>query len=258
MKSPHFKQSDLDTNHFLSDGDKYAARRPTYPLALAKSLSNLCEGTQHALDVGCGTGQFSLLLAEYFDAVSATDPSASQITNAIQHPKVTYRCEPAECIGTPDTSVDLLTAAQAAHWFDLNAFYSEARRVLRPNGVIALISYGVPELSGQAGKLFHRFYWQDIHSYWPKGRMHVEQGYHTLDFPFDEIALEPIEIHRSWNLHDLLGYIETWSSIKKAKEAGAVNVVEKFKNELSDQWGHSEEIHDITWPIAGRVARWFG
>lgn len=255
MTSANPKSSHVATNHFLTNGEQYAARRPTYSLALAKVLATLCGRTEHVLDVGCGTGQLSLLLAEVFDTVTATDPSEAQIANVARHKSITYRRERAEKTSLANESVDLLTAAQAAHWFDLDTFYSEARRVLKPGGVLALVSYGVPELGGPARELLHKFYWQDIYRFWPTGRKHVEQGYRTLEFPFDEVAIPDLRIERTWDLEEFLGYVETWSAIGKARDAGAADVYERFKDELTSQWGRSSSKYLVTWPIAGRVTK---
>lgn len=165
MSQSNQASDDTPDNYFLESGDTYQARRPTYPTALMDKLVEYCTHTSHALDVGCGTGQLSVLLANYFDRVTATDPSQAQISNAVKHDSIDYQCESAEQISCANHSVDLVTVAQAAHWFNLDEFYDEAVRVLRPGGVIALITYGVPNISGPMEALFKQFYWQDIHQF---------------------------------------------------------------------------------------------
>lgn len=246
---------DSAKNPFEKGGSDYARFRPTWPQALADALAELCGSTRHALDVGCGNGQFSCLLANRFDRVTATDPSAEQIENAFQDPKVDYRQESAETIGLADDSVDLIVAAQAAHWFDLDAFYAEARRVACPGAVIALVSYGVPELDGEVGKRFHDFYWTEIFQYWPAARRHVEDGYATMPFPFPELAVPGIAIERDWTLGELLGYISTWSAAKAARKAGAQAVIDVFAEDLKRLWGPDETLRTVRWPINGRIGR---
>lgn len=241
-------------NHFRSGGAAYAASRPTYPPALAAELADRCARTEHALDVGCGSGQLSTLLAERFERVTATDPSETQIESANPHPRVTYRTEPAERIGLPNESVDLLTAAQAAHWFDLDRFYAEVRRVVRPGGVLALVSYGVPIMYGAIGARLDRFYWNEIHPYWPDGRHHVEQGYRTLTFPFAEESLPELWITREWSRPDLIAYIRTWSAVKRALNAEGADVVRDFERDLAGLWRDPSRREAIRWPIAGRVS----
>ncbi|MDB6136311.1 MAG: putative methyltransferase [Verrucomicrobiales bacterium] len=130
-------------DHFSHGSANYAAHRPTYPMALVDFLAGLCPARGHALDCGCGTGQLSVLLAERFDQVTATDASVSQIRQAQAREGVTYRTAEAGDSGLPDGCVDLVTVAQAAHWLDLDVFYKEVRRVAKPDAVIALITYGV-------------------------------------------------------------------------------------------------------------------
>src|SRR5689334_22090747 len=145
-------------DHFSSRSADYAAYRPTYPRAVADYLASLCPAPDVALDVGCGTGQLSVLLAENFRSVVATDASARQIESAVPHPRVDYRVAAAERSGLPDRSVDLVTAAQAAHWFDLPAFYAEVRRVGKAGAVLALVTYGVVQADPEVDPVIQRFY----------------------------------------------------------------------------------------------------
>jgi SAM-dependent methyltransferase len=242
-----------ERRHFEDGGANYARHRPTYPPELATSLAAECSATSHALDVGCGTGQLSILLTDYFDRVTATDPSRTQIANAKAHPRVTYRVETAEQIGLPNRSVDLVVAAQAAHWFDMSRFFAEAQRVARPGATLALVSYGVPKLSGPASSRFDDFYWHDIHHYWPAGREHVEREYRSLSFPFKERALPTLAIERTWSLPELKGYIRTWSATRRAIESGESELVNRGLAEIERTWGDPTNTHHISWPINGRL-----
>ncbi len=168
---------------------------------------------------------------------------------------MTYRVEAAERIGLPDASVDLVTAAQAAHWFDLGAFYAEVRRVARPDAVLALASYGVPTMDGPVGAMLDRFYWHDIHAFWPDGRRHVEAGYRTRAFPFCEESLPRLSITRDWSLDELTAYILIWSATKHAVAAGEGNIVTPFLHNLDEVWGAPERRLTVTWPVHARVAR---
>jgi ubiquinone/menaquinone biosynthesis C-methylase UbiE len=253
-KDSIFASSDRN-NHFLSGGAAYAASRPTYPAALADALVDRCVGKKHALDVGCGSGQLSVLLADRFDQVTATDPSEAQIKNVTKHQNVTYQTEPAERIGLPDASIDLITAAQAAHWFDLDAFYSEVRRVARPDSVLALISYGVPRMEGDVGDRLSNFYWRDIHRHWPEGRRHVEEGYQNLAFPFAELPFPVLWITRDWTFVQLVAYVRTWSAAKRAITAGETAIIDGFIRDLGTHWKRPEKTLRVTWPLVGRLAR---
>ncbi len=242
-------------NPFNAGGADYARHRPTYPPELAGFLAGLCDRPDHALDVGCGSGQLSCLLATVFARVTATDPSADQLASATACPGVTYRVGAAERIDLDDASVDLVTAAQAAHWFDHTRFYAEIRRVVRPGGGIALVSYGVPEMDGDVGARLHRFYWDEIHDHWPDERRHVENGYRSIAFPFAEQAPPDLAIVREWRLEDLAGYVGTWSAVRRATAAGAHALVGSFLDDLNKVWGAPERVRRIAWPVNVRSAR---
>lgn len=244
-----------DRRHFEQGGADYARHRPTYPAELAEALAALPDRPGHALDAGCGSGQLTRLLADHFRRVTGTDVSADQIAHAAPRPNVAYRVEPAERIALPDRSTDLIVAAQAAHWFDLDGFYAETRRIAAPGAALALISYGVPRLDGPAGGRFEQFYWGEIHPFWPEGRAHVEQGYAAMDFPFAETALPPLWIERDWSLADLAGYVGTWSAVRAAAKAGREGIAAGALADIAAIWGDPQTEYRITWPITGRVAR---
>ena len=128
-------------DHFSQVAAGYAAHRPVYPLELVQRLAALALTPELAWDAGCGSGQLSRQLADRFQRVVATDASAAQIAAAPAHPRIEYRVARAEASGLRARSVDLCVAAQAAHWFDLDRYYSEVRHVSRPGGVIALVTY---------------------------------------------------------------------------------------------------------------------
>ena len=163
-------------DHFSARSAEYAAYRPTYPRALVDYLAGLCERTEQALDAGCGTGQLAVLLADRFDHVIATDASAQQIEKAEAHERVEYRVAPAEQSGLTEQTVDLITAAQAAHWFDLPAFYAEARRVGKPGAILALVTYVVVQADPEIDPTIQHFYKDVVGPYWPPERRHVEEG----------------------------------------------------------------------------------
>lgn len=242
-----------NSRRFEDGGTAYARHRPTYPVQLAEALAAKCENRLHALDVGCGSGQLSVLLADHFNLVTATDPSEEQIANAEAKDNVDYLVEPAESISLADNSVDLIVAAQAAHWFDLDRFYEEACRVGTPTAMLALVSYGVPIVDGEPAEKFDTFYWQDIHRFWPEGRIHVQEGYRTLRFPFEESALPPLFIERHWSFAELEGYIRTWSAVKLAIKAGEAALVQRGLAEMAATWGPLDRERLVRWPIAARI-----
>jgi len=240
-------------NWFDQGGEAYAQFRPDYPPELATFLDSIAPDAGLALDVGCGNGQLTRQLAEHFAAVVGIDPSADQIANAAPHERIRYECAPAERLPLSDSCVSLITAAQAAHWFDLAAFYQEVRRVAVPGGVLALISYGVLELESDLAVRLRRFYCEEIGPYWPPERKLVDDGYRTLEFPFAEFAAPPLQIHRQWTLTELLGYISTWSAVRRAHAAGREDLLQVFADDLADAWGSAERRRPLQWPIKIRI-----
>jgi SAM-dependent methyltransferase len=244
----------VSNNYFREGGAAYALRRPTYPSSLTQALADLVSSRGLAVDVGCGTGQLSVALAEHFDRVIATDVSDDQIKHAETRANLEYRAEPAEKMSVASDSADLIVTAQAAHWFDLDRFYAEARRIAKEGAAIALISYGVPSLDSEVDPVFQNFYWNDLHRYWPPERKHVENGYASLHFPFDPIEFPATLMQRGWNLSQLLGYIETWSAVKQATESGNAELLASFRSALTEAWADPETVRVVRWPIAVRAA----
>lgn len=238
------------TNWFDQGGASYALYRPDYPNELAAALAAVAPDRLIAVDVGCGNGQFTRSLANHFDTVIGIDPSADQLAHAQAHDRVVYRCAPAESLPVENASVSLITAAQAAHWFDLPVFYAEARRVSAPGAVLALISYGVPRMDpGQINDRLAQFHDVDVGPYWPPERQMVENGYADIEFPFAPVAVPKLAIKRLWNAHELLGYAGTWSAVRRACEAGKDRTLVDFADDLLALWGHPDRKRCIIWLI---------
>ncbi len=242
-------------NWFSQGGQAYAAFRPQYPAAVAAYLASQVQATGLAVDVGCGSGQLTRLLAPHFAAVIGLDPSADQLASAVPAEGVTYHCAPAEDLPLADASADLVTAAQAAHWFDLPRFYAEVRRVGKKEGIIALVSYGVLTLEPEFNARLAHFYWNEIGAFWPPERRLVESGYSTLDFPFKESIPPPMEIRLSWDLAEFLGYLSTWSAVRHAREMGREDALLGFARDMTALWREPGVKRSVSWPIKMRVGR---
>lgn len=240
-------------NHFSDGGADYAAYRPTYPPALTDYLAGLVPRRGLAWECGCGSGQLTLLLAGRFDRVIATDASADQLAHAPAQPKVEYRCATAESSGLPDGVADLAISAQAAHWFDLPAYYAEVRRVARPGAIVAMVTYGLTVIDQKIDAVVGHFYANVVGPYWPPERIHVEQGYRSLPFPFEELEAPPLELRAEWPLAGLIGYIETWSAVRAMAKAEGRARIESFRGELADAWGPEANVRTIRWPLSLRV-----
>lgn len=244
------------TDHFGSVAESYAAHRPRYPSELFAWLASIAPAREAAWDCGAGNGQASVGLASHFRRVIATDASAAQIAQATPHPAVEYRVAPAEASGLPDESVDLVTAAQAAHWFDLPRFFAEARRVVRRDGVVALWSYnflstGIPAVDESVT----HFYAVTLGSWWAPERRLVEDGYRSIDFPFDELPAPRFHMSARWTLAQLLGYLRTWSAVDRYRRETGDDPVTPLGEALAAPWGDPVQAREIAWPLEFRVGR---
>lgn len=247
--------TDAFPDHFSKIASSYAQFRPRYPAALADFLAEIAPARELAWECGCGSGQLSVDLASRFERVIATDASAKQLAEAEPHPRIDYRCATAERSGLSSGIADAVVAAQAAHWFDLPAWYREVRRVAKPEAIVAAISYGNVVMEGDAGALVERFYGGLVGTYWSPHRRLVDEGYRDLPFPFEEIAAPPLEIRVEWDLASFQGYVETWSAVRALVEAEGRSRVESFAAELARAWGPEERIRTVRWPIAVRAGR---
>ena len=242
-------------DHFSVAASGYAAHRPVYPRSVAEALAARSPGRSRVWDAGCGSGQLSVVLADVFEKVVATDASAAQVAQAVQHPRVRYEVAPAEASGLPDASVDCAVAAQAAHWFDLDAYYREVRRVSRPGGLVALVTYAVLEVEPEVERLMAQFYWHTLDGHWPPERRLVEEGYRSLPFPFEPVEAPPLALEHRWNVEQLLGYVGTWSAVQSLKKAGRGEDLERFGAELRAAWGDPSRERLIRWPLSLRLGR---
>ena len=240
---------------FSGHSREYAEYRPAYPQALIDYLAELVTRRETAWEAGCGSGQFSIPLASRFERVIATDASAEQVRHAVAHPRVEYRVAPAEASGVPDATADLAVAAQAAHWFDLDGYYAEVRRVAKPDGIVALVTYGSTTIDALVDAIVHRFYSKTVGAYWAPARLHVEQGYRSLHFPFREITAPPFEMVAEWTVEQLTGYVETWSATRALLRAEGEAKVHAFRAELADAWGSGAATRTVRWPLAMRIGR---
>jgi SAM-dependent methyltransferase len=242
-------------DYFSQHASSYARYRPHYPPALFEYLASLPAEHDLAWDCGTGNGQAAAGLTPYFARVIATDASPEQISNAVPHEKVTYRVAPAESVGLDTASVDLVTVAQAVHWFDLPVFFGEARRALKPGGAIAVWAYGLSSITPALDPMVDRFYFETVGPYWPPERRLVDDGYRSLAFPFDEIEPPEFTIELSWTLADLLGYLRTWSPTRRFIEAHGRDPVDDLEGEVALAWGDPGKERPVRWPIFMRVGR---
>jgi SAM-dependent methyltransferase len=242
-------------DHFSGHATDYAKYRPGYPPELFAWLLSLTPEHQLAWDVGTGNGQAAVQLAQRFSSVVATDPSTEQIKNASEHSRVSYRVSPAEESDLLDTSVDLVTIAQAIHWFDFDRFYTQVRRVLKPNGAVVAWTYTLNHVSTAVDAVVRYFYQDVVGSYWPGERKYIEGRYENIPFPFFNIVAPPINMVTQCSYADYLSYLRTWSATQRYIKAKQLDPIELIRQPLLEAWGSPDQVLTIHWPIHVRAGR---
>jgi len=242
-------------DHFSRGSDDYARFRPRYPDELFAYLAGIAPRRELAWDCGTGSGQAAVGLAGHFRRVVATDASAEQLRNATAHERVEYRAGRAEDVDLGAGSVDLVTVAAAAHWFDLPEFYRAVNRVSVAGGVLALWTYHLPVIDPAMDRVLLRHYSEVLEGHWPERFHYVVEHYRTLPFPFEEVGPPEFDMRASWNLAELSGFIESWSASRRYREAHGRSSLESVREALVEAWGDPDRSRAIRWPLYLRVGR---
>ncbi len=240
---------------FSKHAKQYTQYRPRYPRELFEFLATLPGRRESAWDCGTGNGQAAVDLAEFFGEVIATDPSAEQIAHAQRNAKVNYLVCSAEECPLAGGSVDLVTVAQALHWFDRDQFFRQVRRVGGAGSVLAVWSYGLAHVTSAVDRVVWHLYSDLLGPYWPPERKRIEERYDTILFPFDELPTPRIAMTAQWNLPDLIGYLGTWSSVQRFIDSRGTNPIQEVQAELAKAWGVADAFHEVSWPLYLRVGR---
>lgn len=225
-----------------------------YPEGMYAWLFGQCGGFDAAWDCGTGNGQVAGVLAERFAKVCASDMSASMIEHAVRKENIEYRVEAAESPSYPDQCFDIVTVAQAIHWFRFEAFYAQVRRVLKPGGLFAAIGYGLVQPSDAAVPALHQLYHEVLGKYWDAERRYIDEGYQSLPFPFEEIAAPAFYIWYDWSFEHFLGYIETWSAVQHYRQQNGSDPVEPLREALRLGWQSGKD-ERVSFPVLLRAGR---
>ncbi|MFA3782182.1 methyltransferase domain-containing protein [Melioribacteraceae bacterium 4301-Me] len=245
----------LFKDYFSKQANIYSVNRPTYPRELFEYLASITPSKKIALDCATGNGQAAVSLAEFFESVKAIDASQKQLQNAKARPNVEYKLSTAEKTDFPNDYFDLITVAQALHWFDIEKFFNEAKRILKPNGIIAIFIYTNFISDSKIEHIIDNFYNNIVGKYWPPERKHVDTRYESIPFPFDmsnefeEIRPPSFIIKTHWNCEQLFGYLESWSATQIYKEKNNLNPIDLIKDEVYKVWDPPEAEKELTWPL---------
>jgi hypothetical protein len=168
---------------------------------------------------------------------------------------VLYRVAEVGASGVPTSSVDLVTVAQALHWFDRPRFWEEVLAALAPQGVMAAWCYGLMRIEASVDEVVTKFYRELLGPWWPPERRLVDEGYRSIDFPFREITAPSFTLERVWTLRELTGYLGTWSAVRRFRDQTGEDPVAVILPDLSAAWGMADLRRPVSWPISMRVGR---
>jgi len=240
-------------DHFSGNSEEYNKFRPKYPAELFAYLAYVSKQHQRAWDCATGTGQSAISLSEYYSTVIATDASETQIKNAEKKQGVIYKVATAENSYIEDSSIDLITVAQAFHWFNTDKFSKEANRVLKNKGILSVWTYNLLSVQEKIDEEIIYLYNTILGGYWPQERKMVEDGYKSVQLPFKEIEAPSFSMSVNWNLPQLIGYLCTWSATKKYQNKFGVNPVEKIHDKIANIWGEPQKALSVKWPLSIRL-----
>lgn len=238
-------------DNFSHSSPLYAQYRPAYPQEVFTFLQTILTGRDRVWDCATGTGQIAEKLVDLFEQVEATDLSKNQLKHAFSHPRIRYTKQLAEQTDFPDAFFDCITVGQAIHWFDFERFYAEVKRVLKPGGLLVVLGYGNIEMENpEIIRLVTKLSSEILEDYWDPERCYIDENYQTIPFPFEEIAHPAFEIRSTWKREQLLGYLNTWSSVNHYKNRHEMNPIDLILPELPEF-----ESVDISFPVLVRIGK---
>ena len=240
-------------HQFETDTNAYAQYRPQYPESVAQTLAGLVKYRGVAWDAGTGTGIMATELAKYFNLICATDILPEMLRLAPANKGVLYSCQPAEQTDFPDDFVDLIVAAQSAHWFQLDLFYQECKRVAREGAAIAIIGYSSPTLPSILQPIYDYIEHQLLGNYWSPKIEILDNGNQQIDFPFQEIEVRLEPIHCNWTIEELTGFITSWSATRNFLADGKANEMQDAINELNKAWPQASKPIALSFPLCSRI-----
>ena len=239
-------------DRFSNHAQQYATFRPTYPKELYDFIFSHVKKFDIAWDCGTGNGQVARDLSKQFKIILATDISEKQLANAFEADNIFYS-KAGERTTFPDHQFDLITVAQAIHWFTIPEFYEEVQRVGKKDAVVAIWGYSLLSISPEIDKHLHDFYFNKVGPYWDKERKLIDEQYKTISFPFTEIASPKFKLTFDWTVEEFQGYLSTWSSVQKYIQANQINPVEGFMKEIHPLWKSGRQ--NINFPLFLRLGK---
>ena len=238
---------------FSEQSAHYAKARPMYSEEIMAQILLSVPERDLAWDVGAGSGQFTHLLAEQFTHVLATDISQNQLQHAPELKNVRYAIQSATHSGLMAHVVDLVTVAQAIHWFDFDGFYKEVRRVLKPEGILAVIGYGLIQIHDEGlNQQVEHLYQHTLKGYWAPERRYIDENYQSIPFPFQDVATPPLELNYIWTPEQLFEYLTTWSAVQDYERKTGHSALTQIAEALQQ---HKDSSVSVTFPVLLRIGQ---
>lgn len=238
-------------DYFSAQSKAYAAFRPTYPDELYQFILQHVKAKETAWDCATGNGQVAGDLATHFKCVYATDISAKQLDHAIRKDNIIYSVGRAEKTEFQERQFDLVTVAQALHWFDRDLFFQEVRRVIKPGGILAVWGYSMLTIDPAIDNLILEFYHNTVGPFWDGARRLVEDEYRTIEFPFERIPSPRFDIKVKWDVDQLSGYLSSWSATQNYIKVKGNDPVAVLMQDVRRIWKQAERL--ITFPIFSNI-----
>lgn len=246
----------------------YSKFRPSPPPEfinlVIEYVKNKVDNTlKQAIDVGCGSGQSTIVLAPYFEKVFGYDISESQIDCAKSERSahnIEYRVSNCEKLPFPDSSFQLVTSSQAVHWFDTSKLFNQVQRILVPKGCVAVYGYWIPfpkTTNEEINKKIEYLIEEELHekqlgNYWNNERYIVKNHYRDLLFPFKDVQRLDLIKKSECSLADYVGYLSSWSAYQKLcnedNEKGE-KLLKDFKNQFLDILGQKKALEEIKFSL---------
>jgi len=240
---------------FGAQASTYANYRPGYPDALFDWIASQAPKLDCVWDVGTGSGQAALALAERFSKVHATDLDPSQINSAKPHPKIDYTAAPAHLSGLDDNSVSAITVATALHWFDHGKFWKEIARTARPGAVFCAWTYHRTQTDDEVRVHLIEPVLDVLEPYWSDGNRLSWRGYtkEELAMPFTVLEMPELSCELNWSPAQLAGLLRTWSAHKRARDDGHEKKLREIEINALEKLGEGKR--HITLPLNTLAAR---
>lgn len=232
---------DKNVTTFNVDSDKYCQSRPKYPKQLYEILIAQCKQTQEAWDCGCGNGQVAIDLVPYFDHIEASDININPIEHAHQNSKIHYSVQNSENTGFKDNQFDLICAAQCIHWFKLDLYFKEVKRLLKPGGVFACWGYSFFKINHTLDPVIQAHFDHLIDPYWSEKNRILHKQYKEIRFPFSNIQTPQIEMGINWTREELLDYLATLSATKRYNDTQNTSITDSLRDKIKSHWAETEK-----------------